>query len=212
MKKAVLVLSLLALILVTAACQEKELPQPQAITELDQCEVCHMMVPDDYNTTQIILENGRVLKFDDIGCMFEWEKTHGDDDIAVRYVRDYLTEEWIVLEEAVFAYDSSFVTAMAYNVLSFKHQDEAEQFIEEQGTGVLLTVDDLYNHHWERNMEMMKQLKQEHGHTDHKHGEHGEMMEKKHQDEHHDHSHSHDHDEPNEHDAHDHDDDHEDQN
>ncbi len=159
---------------------EKEVFPPEDVNEgVDRCDVCNMLVPNDHNATQIVLNDGRSLKFDDIGCMVVWEEDNGLDDVNARYVRDYHTEEWILIEGATFAYDYTFRTPMAYGVIAFANKEEAEKFVEEEGKGVVLSYEDLQNHTWERNMEMMQMMKEEMGHHhDHDHdmdGDHDHM-------------------------------------
>ena len=127
--------------------------QPAAIEEgVDECEICHMHIADDHHATQILLNDGRALKFDDIGCMNEWAHENGVEHVHVQYVRDYNTNEWVNAEEASFAYDSSYQTPMGYGIYSFQDQASAQNFVKEKGTGKVLTFEDLASHSWERNM------------------------------------------------------------
>lgn len=165
---------LVLLAVIVAGCGNK-LPDPVAINEgVDKCEVCNMMIKDDQHATQLILKNGKALKFDDIGDLYAWTKKNGLNDVEVRYVRDYNSKEWIKLEDATFAYDESFETPMAFGVYSFKNKKDAEAFIEDQHKGKLMSATDLDNHNWESNMDHSG-----HGHGDGDHGdgghsEHGE--------------------------------------
>lgn len=142
---------------------------PEEIQDTDVCEVCAMAVPQDQHATQIVLTNDRALKFDDIGCLYEWKEKNGEDDIGAEFVRDFHTEEWIQIKDATFVYDSEIMTPMAYGIISFADKKDAENFVEEEGKGEILTADNLANHHWERNMEMMQKMKEQHGHD---HGDH----------------------------------------
>lgn len=124
--------------------------QPEDINpDVDSCDVCGMAIADDEHATQIILKNDRSLKFDDIGDMFVWIEENGEDDIGAKYVRDYHTMDWVILEEASFVYDKEIDTPMGFGVISFKQNDEAKQYIEENGLGELLSAEDLYSHEWE---------------------------------------------------------------
>lgn len=144
--------------------------KPEAINpDVDVCEVCAMAVADDQFATQIVLKNKRALKFDDIGCMYRWINENGEDDIGAKFVRDYHTEEWMAVEEAVFVYDEQIETPMAYGMISFKDVADAEAFIEENGYGKLLTAADLMVHEWKMMMH------DHHGHDDMgDHDDHGE--------------------------------------
>src|SRR5690625_1173953 len=142
--------------------------KPEEINpDIDICEVCGMAIANDQYATQIILKNERSLKYDDLGDMFIRMEENGEDDVAAKFVRDFNTEEWINLEDATFVYDEEISTPMGFGVISFKNNQDAEQYIEENGFGELLTVDDLYEHDW--NM-----MDHDHGHDHHAHGFHTE--------------------------------------
>ncbi|MDN9012766.1 nitrous oxide reductase accessory protein NosL [Brevibacillus laterosporus] len=142
--------------------------QPVAINEsVDKCDVCNMQIADDHNATEIILKDGKALKFDDIGDLFAWIKKNGTEKIEVKFVRDYHTKEWMNLNDATFAYDKDFKTPMAYGVYSFKDKQSAEAFVKEQGKGQILTAEQLNSHNWEMNMDQMEH----HGDMKHKEGD-----------------------------------------
>ncbi|MEI3611166.1 nitrous oxide reductase accessory protein NosL [Pseudogracilibacillus sp. SO30301A] len=145
--------------------------EPEDIHDTDVCEVCAMAVPQNEHATQIILTNDKALKFDDLGCLYQWKEENGEDDIGAEFVRDFNTEEWIQLKEATFVYDEEIVTPMAYGVISFKEKADAEAFNEDEGIGEILDADALANHQWKMNKESM-----DHGeHEDHEdHDEHTE--------------------------------------
>lgn len=144
--------------------------EPEPIDpETDVCVVCGMAIADDEHATQIILKNRKPLKFDDIGDMFVWLDENGEDDIGAKFVRDFHTLEWILLENATFVYDEGISTPMGFGVISFKDSEGAEAYIEENGFGKLLSATDLYNHEWEM---MMDHGHEGHDHGDHSHGDH----------------------------------------
>ncbi|WNF36736.1 nitrous oxide reductase accessory protein NosL [Bacillaceae bacterium IKA-2] len=169
MKKSILLMVGLLMIFVVASCgsSDEVFPPEEVQAGVDRCEHCNMLVPDDLNATQLILNDGRSLKFDDIGCMVEWVMDSGLEDVNVRYVRDYSSEEWFEMEQATFVYHKEFRTPMAYGIFSFSSKDAADAFVIEQGKGIALTYADLEGHTWERDMEMMQHMKKEmgsHGH------------------------------------------------
>jgi copper chaperone NosL len=156
---------------VTVGCGKKTY-EPAAIREeTDKCETCSMQVTDRPYSTQIIMTDGRVYKFDDLGCMYEWKRENGTEGIGAEFVRDYHDNEWIKSGEAFYVYDPSFETPMSYGIYSFKNRAEAEAFAQEQGKGTLLTAADLDSHHWERHGEMPQDHGDAHDGTEaHKHG------------------------------------------
>lgn len=150
MKKWITTLgAIVGISLMMMGCGKQE-AQPAEIAEgVDKCDICHMHVPNDHNATQIVLKDGKVLKFDDIGCMHEWTEKNGTETVDVQFVRDYYTAEWMKADQAAYAYNATFKTPMSYGIYSFKDKAAAESFVQEQKKGV---VTDLKAHTWERSM------------------------------------------------------------
>lgn len=181
MKKNILTLMIFMLLIgVTAtACGTKdEIHLPGAIQfGVDRCEHCNMLVSEDFHATQIVLNDGRYLPFDDLGCMVEWSHEHGMENVNVRYVRDFNSGEWIVLHEATFVYSPEFQTPtpMDYGVYSFASENAANEFVAAHQIGQVLTFADLETHHWESGMIQ--------GHHGDEHGEKDEHDEENHEEE-----------------------------
>ncbi len=170
-KKYLLPLTALFLLAIILSACNDALPQAVAIDEKnDKCDICQMAVKDDQFATQTHLDNKKILKFDDIGCMFEWIEKNKDEKVTVHFVRDYHTKKWIPLDSATFAYHKDFKTPMAYGVLSFENEKDAQEYVKKEGKGKVMTYEELQKHSWERNKEMMEKMKQEHGHQ-HRHDE-----------------------------------------
>lgn len=129
--------------------------EAEDVQENDVCEVCAMAVPNNEHATQIVLTNERSIKFDDIGCMYEWIEENGEEDIGTAFVRDYHSEAWIDFNEATFVFDETIETPMAYGVISFSDETEATAFIDEFGKGEQLSREDLKDHEWKMYKEMM---------------------------------------------------------
>jgi copper chaperone NosL len=154
-------IALIAIItlVIIAGCGKKEY-KPVAINEkTDKCEICHMAVKDNQFATEIILENEKAMVFDDIGCMYKWMKENKEKKIANSFVKDYQSKEWIEAEKASFVYDKPIKTPMAYNVISFSEKEAAQSFVDKNG-GKLLTYDSLEKHSWDKNEEMVKEMKE----------------------------------------------------
>lgn len=163
-------------IMIFAACG-KEAVQPVAINEAtDTCEVCNMAVVDNQYATQIVLENGKSYVFDDVGCMYEWLDTNKNEKIAAEFVRDYNDKEWISVDDATYVYNQSVKTPMAYNVISFKDKASAEAFSAENEDSTLMTANELAQHDWVQNQDMMQKNKMEnHSHSDAADPDHSDM-------------------------------------
>ncbi|WP_164931560.1 nitrous oxide reductase accessory protein NosL [Longirhabdus pacifica] len=150
-KKSFMLLFVIALVLVGCS-NEQELFEPEAIIEgVDICEECNMVIADDHHATQLITEEGKVYKFDDLGDMVLWKEKNTAKEINVEYVRDYNSLEWLKIEDAYFVYDASLHTPMGFGVYSFNEKEDAEQFIAEQEVGKLFSYEQLVNdHEWTR--------------------------------------------------------------
>lgn len=147
-----------ALLVVASGCS-KAAAKPVAIDEkTDKCDVCNMAVKDNQYATEVILDNGKTMKFDDIGCMNKWMNENKEQKRSIAYVRDYDTKKWIDYEKAYYVYDQTIKTPMAYNVISFVKKDDAQTFID-NNTGKLLSYEQLQKHNWERNQEMINEMK-----------------------------------------------------
>lgn len=143
------------LAMMMTACGSDGKPAPVAVNpEVDVCAHCNMAVPDNEHATEMILADGTVLKFDDIGCMIKHEAENGLD-IAAAYVRDAHSKAWVDLEAATFFYEKSIETPMGYGVLSFQDAADAEAMLQTYPNGVIMSLTELRNHHWERDMEHM---------------------------------------------------------
>jgi len=147
---------LIGVVVMLAACGGEKYEAQAINEETDVCVICKMAIKDDQFATQIITKDGQSLKFDDIGCLNTWKTENGTDTIGAAFVRDYDSKQWIRYEKAYYAYDSSYQTPMAYGIVSFEKEADAKAFIAEQGKGKLMTADELANHSWEVNRDMME--------------------------------------------------------
>ncbi|RAK18398.1 copper chaperone NosL [Anoxybacillus vitaminiphilus] len=130
MKKAIWMISLLFL----TACSREVSIEPEEINpDIDVCVVCNMSITEKNYATEMIMKDGEIYKFDDIGCMMEYMHKHGEEkeSIAAKYVRDVNSGKWIKLEDAYYAYHKEFWTPMAYGVVSFAKKEDAEKFVAE---------------------------------------------------------------------------------
>ncbi|MBO7744244.1 hypothetical protein I8J29_08565 [Paenibacillus sp. MWE-103] len=62
---------------------------------------------------------------------------------------------------------------MAYGIYAFKDRSSAQQFIDEQKTGKLMTASELAKHSWAQNMDQMNNMSDMGG--EHDENAHGEM-------------------------------------
>jgi len=167
MKNWTIALIMVMTLVLLAGCGGKKYEAVPINEDVDVCAICKMQVKDDAYATQLTTKDGKSYKFDDIGCMNEWKKTNGTDNIGMDFVRDYNDKEWIEFAKATYVYDASLRTPMAYGIVSFKDKKSAEAFIAEHGVGQLMGADELASHTWEQGQGMMDM-------HDHMHGD-GEM-------------------------------------
>ncbi len=163
MKRNAGLLVIMAVMLLLAACGGEKYKAQAINEETDVCAICKMAVKDDQFATQIVTKDGQSLKFDDIGCLNTWKTENGTETIGAAFVRDYNSQQWLRYEKAYYAYDASYQTPMAYGVVSFEKEADALAFIKDKGAGVLMTADQLGNHTWEVNRDMMQM--DGHGHS-----------------------------------------------
>ncbi|MBA4536729.1 nitrous oxide reductase accessory protein NosL [Bacillus aquiflavi] len=137
-------------ILLLTACGKDQAYEPEDINpEVDVCEVCNMSIASEMYATQLMMKDGEVYKFDDIGCMIEFiEKDQKDGDLAKKYVRDVETGEWVELDKAYHVYDPDIWTPMANGVISFETKERAEDYIKKEGMGELYNYEKLQKHKW----------------------------------------------------------------
>ncbi|WP_017754182.1 nitrous oxide reductase accessory protein NosL [Calidifontibacillus oryziterrae] len=121
---------MLAVIILLSACGEEGEIMPQAIDEeIDVCEVCYMMVPDNQFGAQIVTGDGKVYKFDDIGCMAMYINDYNPDGAV--FSRDFYTNEWIEIDKSMFVATTDVETPMNYGYVSFGSRENLEKFLTE---------------------------------------------------------------------------------
>lgn len=145
-------LSVLLILVLAAGCSNEQSFEPVEIDpEVDVCEVCNMSLSNEAYVTQLFSKDGDVFLFDDIGCMFEYvdkDKQIARDDIEVEYVRDLKTLDWVEVDKAYYVYNPDVWTPMAFGIVSFESEENAKEFVQEQGAGEILNYEQLLEHKW----------------------------------------------------------------
>ncbi len=87
----------------------------------DVCAGCSMIISEAQYSSQYILTDGKVKKFDDLGCMIDYIKqTENEvDNISAVFVRDYYSNKWINAKEAHFLQSRSIITPMGHGLIAF---------------------------------------------------------------------------------------------
>ncbi len=132
-------------------------------TEESTCAYCQMNVYVKGEDLGIFSAQGRTaegenLFFDDVGCMLNQERMDGI--VLEKYVRDYNTEEWILLEESIVV-KAEIKTPMNYGYAFFKDEESAQVFIAETGKehaslSSLADIDEVSGHRHIKRMEKMQ--------------------------------------------------------
>ncbi|MBE1555908.1 nitrous oxide reductase accessory protein NosL [Sporosarcina limicola] len=114
-------------------------------TDIDVCDVCNMSITAVNYATEVIMKDGSVEKFDDIGCMVDF-MGGATKETGALFVRDANTGEWIEAQKASYLLNDDYWTPMMYGVISFKDDASAELFSTDNGEGSKLTFDEVVEH------------------------------------------------------------------
>ncbi|AKS38405.1 hypothetical protein NP92_08340 [Anoxybacillus gonensis] len=164
---------------------EEDVFAKAAMAEPDEntvCVFCNMKVyPKEHElgkfTAKSVTENGDVLFFDDIGCLFNYKRDHGE--AAKKYVRDYNTFEWIELQNATVV-KADIKTPMNYGYAFFAKKEDAEKFASEQSKATIVSWEDVDQVAHERYMKKKQMMQNKNDGQGHGHGDN--MQQDGHQD------------------------------
>jgi copper chaperone NosL len=107
----------------------KASPLPSPLdAAIDACAECKMSVKDSGYAAQAIADDGRVYKFDDLGCLFAFLSADTSIVPAARYVQDANSRSWIALEKAYYVVSKEVPTPMGYGIHAFASKGAAEAF------------------------------------------------------------------------------------
>lgn len=170
MKRLLLLLMLLPFMAPVSATGQPDNMPPQTIAKEQRCPVCGMF-PARYPKwrTQVIFKDKEMTASDSPADLFRflqnlprYDKKHVSADIAIIYVTDFESGEWVDAKLAYFVDGSSAKGPMNIADLpAFADRNRAEAFSGKKG-GKVLGFDQV-------TPEVIKGLQQDHGHHDHKH-------------------------------------------
>ena len=95
---------------------------------IDICAKCGMSVKDLGYTAELIADNGKVYKFDDLGCLLAYQKDNPSVVAAARYVQDAGSHVWVALESAFYVVSKDLATPMGYGIHAFAKKADAQEF------------------------------------------------------------------------------------
>lgn len=122
------------LLLLALACQADQ--RPQAIEAHDVCTSCKMAISQPRYAAQAVDKDGNAHKFDDIGCLLRYLREHNPPRQRV-YVMDYVHQQWLAAESAVFVKSDAVESPMAGGLAAFRDQSAAQQFLKSNAGQVM---------------------------------------------------------------------------
>lgn len=127
-------LTLLAIIITAFACNREVDYSPREIHwDRDICEVCLMGLADKNYSAQAINDKGKVVWFDDLGCLVEyldspeWKRFKGDS--VQIWIGHSETGEWIDAREAHYRFGDD--SPMGYGYGALKKPNDSTYTFEE---------------------------------------------------------------------------------
>ena len=124
------------------SCAEQREPQPPEIYfGQHECDVCRMIISEDRYAAAIVIQIGpgryEHRRFDDIGCLFQFESDEPDHAIAARYVSNARSGQWLDAERAVYLHSMTLKTPMAFHLAAFSTREDAAA-MQSEHAGVLI--------------------------------------------------------------------------
>lgn len=120
-------LSWLGFLWLAAACGGSG-PRPLAYG-IEQCAHCHMTLADPRFSAELVTTTGRVIPFDDVGCLGTFVAGNGvaADQIRSLWVSEFLPPHTLLeVSRAVFLRSNSLHTPMDYGVVALEPGTRAD--------------------------------------------------------------------------------------
>ncbi|HEX7128102.1 MAG TPA: nitrous oxide reductase accessory protein NosL [Thermodesulfobacteriota bacterium] len=106
--------------------------EPRAIlVGAESCAFCRMTILDERVAAEYLVD-GRVVVFDDAGCLRDWVLARGAGAAGAAWLRDYAGEGWVRAESAVLV-AGAVATPMSTNVVAFASGAAADALVGERG-------------------------------------------------------------------------------
>ncbi len=134
--------ALLLAVLCLAACRS-ERPSFVEIESSDMCAYCKMAISEKRYASELIDEEGGVLKFDDLGCMFRMLKERSPQaQPSAFFVVDYERRTWLDASQGHFVKSEVFHSPMGSGLIALGDRAKAEAYAQKYH-GQVLRFDDL---------------------------------------------------------------------
>lgn len=127
------------LLLMALACQADQ--KPQAIEAHDVCASCKMAISQPRYAAQAVDKEGNAYKFDDVGCLLRYLREHKLPQARI-YVMDYVAQQWLEAESAIFVGSEAIESPMASGLAAFRNRAAAQQFLRDT-PGQMMSFKDL---------------------------------------------------------------------
>lgn len=126
---------LVIILLLVASCGNDDRKGPVDIHYgQDICERCKMIISEEKFSSQVIMDNGEVYNFDDIGGMIRYMSDNGISSGEIKiYVKDFNTGKWLGSEEAVYVVTDGINTPMMFGVIAVSDKESANRMVAEHG-------------------------------------------------------------------------------
>jgi copper chaperone NosL len=134
-------LALLSLIAIACSSGVDLDATPEVRIGQDVCQECGMIISEARYASAYRLTNGGQKSFDDIGDMVAHYRA-SDDEVAVFWVHDFNSLEWIRANEAHFVESEEISTPMGHGLAAFLNEAEAAAVARDL-IGTVVTFDDL---------------------------------------------------------------------
>lgn len=134
--------SLGLLLAAAAACSPG--PRPLAYGT-ETCAHCHMTLADPRFASELVTRTGRIIPFDDVGCLATFVATGGiaAEEIHSLWVNDFAHPDSMVeAPRAIFLSSDAIRTPMDYRMVAFRASPDAEGARSRLG-GELITWDEV---------------------------------------------------------------------
>lgn len=138
------VLLIACLGLVVIGCQsEVNLDEPPEIVYgEDVCDRCNMIISEARYAASYVTPQGEVRLFDDIGGMVAHHH-EAPEEVAVYWVHDYETGEWLKANEAFYVMGSDLITPMGFGIVACATRAEAEAMAAEHEGAMVMDFETL---------------------------------------------------------------------
>lgn len=99
---------------------------PLPIEDGDMCSFCKMAISQKQFAAEIVTDDERVLKFDDVGCLLHYREQAGASvsNVAI-FVTDHESRQWLKAEDAYFTRSKTIKTPMGSGILAFADGSKA---------------------------------------------------------------------------------------